>query len=360
MHGAKKKLLIICEFFLPHVGGGEKLLGAHAREMVKSGRFEVRVVTSRQRAASAHEVIQPHFEVYRYRWFKLFDHPVARISDLTPHAEWSDLVHTVTYSCAVQSLIVAKKLKKPIIITFFEVLNRQWFSMSSNPLTGLLFYTYELFLLQLPFSFFHAISRHTYKRLIKKVVHSKAVMIYPFVDMPNPSALKVSYKNYHLFFGRAGKTKGLPVLIDAITELKRRGLEPLFILIIAKHPTKERNEIIRYVQSHKLHNVITLDQQPRDQLVSYIQHSRAVIVPSTTEGFGYAAHEASALGTPVIYSSETSLSEVVSLGKQFEVGSSMSLANTIANSDSTSWIKKKLVINNDTSLNEWVKLYNEI
>jgi glycosyltransferase involved in cell wall biosynthesis len=351
------KLLIVCEFFPPHIGGGEKLLLSHAVVLALTGKFDVRVITSKQHTAPAHELVTPHLEVYRYNWFEMFGHPIARLSDLSQHITWANHVHTVTYSCAAQSLYLARMQHKPIIITFFEILGKQWFKVASNPFVALIFLCTEQFLLKLPFTHFHAISNHTHGKLVKHVQSGKTLMIYPFVDVAKRNNIPIPYKDYFLFFGRAGRTKGLRVLIRSIADLQTKGITPLFILIIADHPSQDRKQIVEHIKKHQLKNVIVLSQQSRDKLVAYIQNATVVVVPSLTEGFGFSAYEASALGKPVIYSSETSLEEVVSAGIQFENADFQSLARTIAEVDTLPWKTTRLTINNAQSLDQWIELY---
>lgn len=357
----RKKLLIVCEFFPPHLGGGETLLHLHGLNLSHSGKFEVRVVTATQPAAPAHESISPHFEVYRYAWRVVFGHPVARPSDIEKHAPWADIVHTVTYSCAIQSLIIARKYHKPIGISFFEVLGSQWIRIASNPLVGLGFYLFETVLTTLPFAFFHAISFHTQEKLMRRIPQQKIRMIYPFVPNLTPQKRATSCNNFFLFFGRAGKTKGLPVLIESIRLLSTRGIRPLFVLIIADYPATDRSVALQIISRHQLHNVLVLTQQPKLRLIAYIQCAKAVIVPSLTEGFGYAAYEASALGTPVIYSSNTALHEVVSVGVEFMNGDAPALSRSIAEFDvNKSTTSHQTHINNSNSLRQWEKLYSKL
>jgi glycosyltransferase involved in cell wall biosynthesis len=183
-------------------------------------------------------------------------------------------------------------------------------------------------------------------------------MIYPFVHQIKKNSEIIPHSDYFFFFGRAGRTKGLIILINAINMLAKQGIKPQFILVISNHPKVERSNITRFISKNNLKNIIVLDQMNRDQLIAYIIHARAVIVPSLTEGFGYAALEANQLGIPVIYSDNTSLEEVVSYGKPFRNGSPASLSNVIKTSIiDNNWQLKKLRWNNTKQLELWKNLF---
>ena len=79
-----------------------------------------------------------------------------------------------------------------------------------------------------------------------------------------------------------------------------------------------------------------INSVPHQQLRIYLKMADFVIVPSTSEGFGYTTVEAIAMGKPVIVSSAGSLPEVVS-GKHliFRNKDVKDLAEKINNKD---WI----------------------
>lgn len=356
----KKRVLIICEYFPPHIGGAEKLLWLHVKNLSESGNYSFRVITSVIPDSLQYEKISENVEIFRYKWPTVFAHPIALPHHLVTHIKWADIVHTVLYGCALQANILSKTFKKPSILTVFEILNKQWLSIAPNPIVGVVYWSIERLLLKLNFSKFHAISKHTHKKLTKHVPENKSVMIYPFVTKPLRTQIKVDSKDYFLFFGRAGRTKGLSILVDAIVDMQERGHTPLFILVIAQHPRLERLAVIKKIQSLKLVNIIVLEQQSSEMLTAYIQSAKAVIVPSLTEGFGFSAHEASQLGKPVIFSDDTSLAEVVQKGLSFTNNSSKDLANTIMKFESAELVLGKSRILNEDAERQWQQVYETV
>lgn len=354
---SKKKVLIVCEYFPPHIGGAERLLWLHVKNLSETGKYSFRVITSSVSDSLSYEKISDTIEVFRYPWPVVFAHPIALPQNLHKHIQWSDIVHTVMYSCALQTFLISKIYKKPAILTVFEILNTRWLAIASNPVVGGAYWLFETLLLKLSFSKFHGISKHTYMKLTQQVPENKSVMIYPFVTKPLRTQIKVDYKDYFLFFGRAGRTKGLFLLVDAILLLKEAGQTPLFLLILAPHPKLERDKIVKLVHSKRLTNVVILDQQTPKMLSAYIQSAKSVIVPSLTEGFGYSAFEASQLGKSIIYSDNTSLNEVVQKGLSFTNASSKDLANTIVKFDSAQLTLGKNSILNEDAERQWKQVY---
>ncbi len=354
---SKKKVLIVCEYFPPHIGGAEKLLSLHVQNLSKTGKYSFRVITSYVPDSLSYERISDTVEVFRYPWPVLFGHPIALPQNLHKHIQWSDIVHTVLYSCALQAYLLSKIYRKPSVLTVFEILNKRWLAVASNLVVGGAYWLIEVLLLKFGFSKFHAISNHTYEKLIQRVAADRSVMIYPFVSKPLHTQIKVDYKDYFLFFGRAGRTKGLSVLVDAIVDMQERGHTPLFVLIIAQHPRLERLAVIKQIQSLKLVNIVVLEQQSPEMLAAYIQSAKVVVVPSLTEGFGFSAHEASQLGKPVIFSDNTSLAEVVQKGLSFTNNSSKDLASRIMKFDSTQLEVSENSILSENTERQWQGVY---
>lgn len=355
----KRKILIVCEYFPPHVGGAEKLFGLHAKRLSKTNLFDIRVVTSRQAGCPKFEKIHSNCEVYRYDWLELFGHPIGSIFDILPHIRWANIVHTTTYSCALQAYILSYLYRKNSVLTIFEVLDKKWFLIANNNFAGFIYYLVEKLVLILPFNLIHAISKHTLDNYQKITRTKKGFFIYPFQEDEKIRKNNIKHQKYFLFFGRAGKTKGLYLLIDALLILKKKNIEPECVLIIAQHPEKERKQILDTIKQNQLQNVIIKSQQSKNKLQNYILNSKVVIVPSLTEGFGYSGYEASQKGIPVIYSSDTSLEEVVSYGAKFKNGDAESLAGVIMKVylEKINWVKNKVSINNEKLIKDWVKLY---
>ena len=120
-----------------------------------------------------------------------------------------------------------------------------------------------------------------------------------------------------LYYGRPGQPKGIFVYLKAIRLLlERHGAaafgDTRFCFILANDPKAQKDKFLSLVKEYGLEGkVIVRDPVERERLSAMIPQALAVVVPSITEGFGYSAVEACALGAPLIHSDGGSLPEVV-------------------------------------------------
>jgi glycosyltransferase involved in cell wall biosynthesis len=87
------------------------------------------------------------------------------------------------------------------------------------------------------------------------------------------------------------------------------------LAIVSKDKTykKRYNLIMQLIDKLNVkEDIILLNPVPYKELPEYIQSADCVVIPSLTEGFGFCAAEACAMGKPVVASNTTSLPEVVS------------------------------------------------
>lgn len=119
----------------------------------------------------------------------------------------------------------------------------------------------------------------------------------------------LGYRDYYLFFGAIEPKKNIRRLIEAY--LSSRVKRPLVIVSSGGWQNKTELQIIKENPRRPDGSGITkLSYLPYEFLISLIRGARAVLFPSLYEGFGLPALEAMALGTPVLASNSSSLSEV--------------------------------------------------
>ncbi len=336
------KICFILEHYYPHVGGVETEFWEFSRRLVTLG-CEVRVVTSNSGGVSGHQKHE-NVETWHYEWKGLFGHPCPRAKDIKEHVAWADIVHTTTYTAAPVAAKVAKKLKKPCVISVQEALGRRWFSIGENVITASLFYLFERFVIRRPFHSWHCISQATARDVAELGIPSnriKPILLGvddalhqnppPRLD-PAPLFGVETGTRVILFFGRPGKTKGVNVLFDAIKSIKDEiPSDVVFGFILGAHPPGERQRYSDLIVKEQLSAYLRIvPSVPREQLLGYVQGAYCVIVPSITEGFGFSAAETCALGTPIIASDGGSLPEVIS-GKHlfFQNRSSQDLSSKL-------------------------------
>lgn len=128
----------------------------------------------------------------------------------------------------------------------------------------------------------------------------------------------LEFGGYFLFYGAIEPKKNVARLVDAYAASGSK-----LPLIIAGGGGWQNRADLRKIRDERFTNfridgdivrrqrqVRRLDYLPRDQLFTLIRGARALLFPSIYEGFGLPVIEAMALGTPVVTSSGSSLTEV--------------------------------------------------
>ncbi|GAA1343205.1 D-inositol-3-phosphate glycosyltransferase [Arthrobacter roseus] len=132
------------------------------------------------------------------------------------------------------------------------------------------------------------------------------------------ASLDVSQNAFHLVFaGRIQRLKGPQILIEAAARLaKSRPDIPLKISILGSVSGAEELQLEPLVQSHGLHNTVSLHPavQPAT-LATWLRSADVVVMPSFSESFGLVALEAQACGTPVLAANVGGLPQAVSHGR---------------------------------------------
>ena len=344
----KTRITWIVPHFPPHIGGGEKLYMDICSELVKNG-YEVRVVTSSSGGVTGHHKVNG-IDVFYCEWHMMFGHPIVKISDIIPHVKWCDIVHTTIYSTAIKSCIAAKFYKKKCVTTIHEVMGRKWFLFESNPVKAFLFMMYESLIL-LFCSNVHVVSNATRRdyenhvfggrinRFLNKRDNNHVYMIYNYLDdnymennsaassdmtlnsNDNISAFRYLFKLEEnqrgiLFFGRPAKNKGIFVLLKAVKILSSKGLlddRIKFCMILSSEPANDYKRALEKINEYDISEYIRIRPSlPREELLNVLSGADLVVIPSITEGFGYAAAEACFYDRLIISSDGGSLKEVVS------------------------------------------------
>lgn len=345
----KVKICFILEHFFPHIGGGETLFWELAKRLSRLD-CKVKVLTSDSGGTKGSHVTAG-LEVHYFPWRSLFGHPIPKKKDLVDGVKWCDIVHTATYTAGPKALAIAKKFDKPCLISVHEVLRERWHSIERPGIAWML-KKFEMYSVKKDYSFFHATSQATQGDLLAMGIPTdKIFLLYPGIretferarvaDLVPDSTSKI-----FLYFGRAGKTKGVEILLKAIAEVDDQLPEDFrFVLVLSEDPKKEREKIVRSIrQMRGSRRVEVKNSLSDDELAQMVAKAYCVIIPSLTEGFGFTAAEASHAGRPLIVSDAGSLPEVAS-GKVlfFKNRDSRDLADKIilASQNRFQWIPPK-------------------
>lgn len=320
-------ILFVLEYYPPHIGGAEVLFKNLCEGLAARG-HDINLVTLRLRDTPAFEVING-VKVHRVKvpnrgaryWFTFLSIPKA-----FQLARRADLIHTTTYNGAFPAWLAAKLRRKTCVITVLEVFGPRWKDLlGMGWLNAGLHRLLERLIVALPFYRYITISRYTADCLKSfGVDQGKITVVYNGIDRDlfNPGKtdgkmikqkLKLSGEFVYMYYGRPGISKGVEYLVRAVP-LIRKAVPGSKLLMILAHDSKDRYENIRrMIRDLGIEDsIILLTPVPRNELPGYIAAADCVVVPSLSEGFGFTAAEACAMGKPVVASNVASLPEVVS------------------------------------------------
>lgn len=347
MTAERCRVLFVLEHYSPYIGGVETLFANLAEALAAKG-HAVTVVTTRLPGTAAKEVrngvqvrrawVPPFARRY---FFTLFGIPAA-----VREAGNADVIHTTTYNAAVPGWVAGRLRGVPAVLGVQEVFAEQWGRLPGlSPLLGWAFRAYEWFLLQLPFSRYVCLSEFTRGRLHRyfRVPARKSVVVYPAVDyrfwtpvrhaarpLRGELGLPADAKMY-LYFGRPGVSKGVELLLDAAARVRQELPGSRLVLLLARSPASGHARIVQRIAALGLgDHVRVLDSVPREELPGYLLAADAVVVPSVSEGFGYAAVEAASLGCRVVSTAGHAVEEVMAGHATFAPpGDPTAMANAI-------------------------------
>lgn len=321
------RILFVLENYIPHIGGVEVVFKNLCEGLAKLG-HKVDVVTHRLKGTKRFEVING-VNVYRVNCFhSRYWFTFLSIPKVLKLAKKADLMHTTTFNGAFPAWFVSKLLKKKCIITVHEVWVGKWNKLTEMSWLNAKIHDFlERFIYLLSFDKYIGVSKSTQKQLLEVGVKmDKTVVIYNGVNYGywNPKRYNEEdirkrlglKKNFiYLFTGRPGVSKGLEYLIKAVSLISKKIPNSKFLAIVSRDKAYEKRYkyIVKLIRKLGVEDRVVLhDPVPYKKLPSYVKAADCVVVPSLSEGFGFAAAEACAMGKPVVASNTASLPEVVS------------------------------------------------
>ncbi|MBC7518307.1 MAG: glycosyltransferase family 4 protein [Microbacteriaceae bacterium] len=156
---------------------------------------------------------------------------------------------------------------------------------------------------------------------------SRSTVIYNGIPGPEevtPSRASLDSTLHLLYIGRLSPRKGLDCVLDAMVELKRRGVSCTLALVGAVFPGYEwyEQQLRAQVTALGLYEQVSFEGF-RATIWADLAAADAVVVPSPNESFGNIAVEAILGGRPVITSNAPGLAEATAgyqIAQNFPVG----------------------------------------
>jgi len=322
------KILFVSEYYAPHIGGVEVVFKNLAERLVKQG-HECHLVTCRLpdtqkqeeiNGVKIHRVSVPRRGA-RY-WFSFL--AIPKVIKMTRKA---DIVHTTTYNAVLPAWLAARLTGEKSIITIHEAWGDLWLKFAAGNSYMARFHRFlEKMLVRLPFDATVCVSNYTcsclkefgLKKEKLKVIHNGIDndVFKPLLNKDGSSREELELPEdgfIYTYYGRPGVSKGVEYLVMAVPSILKKIPGAKLLLILAHDPRDRYRYIMELIRNmHLQDSVILLDPVPLEKLVDYIAASDCVVVPSISEGFGFTAAEACAMGKPVVASNVASLPEVVS------------------------------------------------
>lgn len=353
MPAEKRRFLFVLEHFPPYIGGVETLFGHLVTKLVSQG-HDVKVVTSKIAGTASREVWNGAtiVRVATPPFFVRYAFTLLAIPHAIRHARGVDIVHTTLYNAAPAGWFAAKFSGACSVLSVLEVFGPQWHALPGmGRVSAILHRLFEWAALRLPFDHFVCISEFTRDRLVSMIrtPRERTSVVYPAVDYsfwnrdrftPAPLRKELGLSDdcfVYLYFGRPGVSKGVEYLIDAAALVAPKMPNSRLVLILGKDPQTQVRRIRARIEHHGLsEHVVLVDPLPREKLATWLLAADCIVVPSISEGFGYSAVEAAAIGCKVIATRGHSVEEVIPEGAIFvPARDPEALANAIARARGT-------------------------
>ncbi|MEM5875037.1 MAG: glycosyltransferase family 4 protein [Candidatus Aenigmatarchaeota archaeon] len=271
----KYRVLLVHEIFYPTFSGGAERILLEIIERI-SNFCSVTVLTTGDPSVRFYRGI-PTYRVKTHRYFfNIFSIPY-----LFALGKKHDIIIANTYHSAIPSFIVAKVLKKPVVLLVHGCYRWKWLSISR--VYGILAIFFEKIIFSLPFDkiiFFSEFSKLEGLKLGAK----NCTVITPGISIKSINIKNLAKEDFVLFVGRLEKQKGIDRLIE-IAKL----LPSIKFIIIGKGKLKD-----------KLSNVIHLGFVPDKVLKRFYRQAFIFFLPSRAETLGYSILEAMSHGCLII------------------------------------------------------------
>lgn len=323
-------ILFILDYYYPHCWGVETVFEQVISRLLKKW-YRITLLTSRFDSALLSFEEKENLTIYRVgsgRLSFLFAGFWKGLQLLRKLPQIKN-IHASTYGSAIQSSILWLLMHKHVILTVHEVFGKLWF-LYKWFWKGLPYLLFERLLFCFPYDMYHCVSRYTMNslRLLYGISDKRLHLIHNGVDYDfwNPSLVeeseilnrKIKYnptKNYmSLYYGHAGKSKWLDVLVKSIPTIIQK--DPDFLFVFNIIDSKRKSLLISRLQDLQRHwyakNIQIFYGMDKEDLRVMIAACDVVVAPSLSEWFGSVHTEAVAMGKVLITTFVASIPEVVS------------------------------------------------
>lgn len=332
-------ILLICDYFHPHIWGIEKLFSDLTDFLITEWN-KVTIITSRHDQKILHIQESKNLTIYRVwssrkniLWYAFrFGIKNKELLQSVDH------IHTTTFASCLAARWLAKRYNKPVTITIHEIYDMQrillkWF------LLWRLYILYEYILCRLLSRNAIVVPSQFTQWMMHDIYHiplQKIHVIYNQIDYDFRKVTKEHTIDYHskkaLFMGRLGKEKWLETVLHALPRVIKRQPEFVLIILVDDSLSKAKESIQKLIQDLAIEHHILRKKpfQEEKDLRDYIASVNLGVVPSMSEWFCYTAVQMEAIGLPLVVSRRWALPEVLHSDHYFiEYGDTKAIAEWI-------------------------------
>jgi glycosyltransferase involved in cell wall biosynthesis len=275
-------VLITHELYPPDIAGGGEHVVMHAAQGLRDFGVDVQVLTTGNPGLKSYQGVETHrLPISRYR----FNLAVRTIAAAAKNA---DVIQTFTYHACLPSLVAARMLSKPVIMTCLGLFDDAWLRMR-GPTLGRCWQVWERFLLTRPYDRVVFLSEFSLELGVAMGVSRNRAL----VDMPGVETdvynSEVEKSHKVLFVGKIDIRKGIDLLIAAA-----RALPNVKFQVVGWGP-----EIGHFRKNIPL-NIEVLPFPDGDGLWEMYQRASIFFLPSRAETFGMAILQAMAGGCAIV------------------------------------------------------------
>jgi len=313
---ATMHILLIIDFFPPHRGGVETVFDNITRRLIQRW-HQITVVTTRHEKALAQKEIRKKLTIYRVGSTRknFLRHSYHKANEILKNDKTIDYIHSSTYGAAIPASLLAKKYQKKVILTVHEIFGKLRYRYKGKR-SGRLYLLFEKLIFALSYDFYHCVSCYTANslRVYYGIDDSKIHIIKNGIDDQRSSStisqekkddrqkrLSMTGKYTILYYGHAGKSKGLDFLIEALPQIYQKVPNIQFIANLI--PSKRTNQAIKRIEEIQQTwwiDIIIRNGLEQEELKHLVASVDVVIAPSLSEWFGSVVSEVSKIGQNLI------------------------------------------------------------
>lgn len=329
------RILFLTQFFSDTRGGGETVFRLWSEELAKRG-HQIFVICHRiLNPQLNNQLTKVHLEVIPISPALTYKGGVPaslgqNIVYLINSVKWGirlvkkyhfDVIHANNFTPTIAAYVISKTMGVPFVSTIHDIFSncgakywKTWTSeLGESSIATIIGPMLERVTIKIP-PIIHAVSSTTRRDIIQSGRQSGIVVIFNGINLEDyrTQSQPVLKENQITFIGRNIFYKNLDVVLKAL-EIVGRTVPDVHLVVVGDGPSRHRWE--RLAHALDLDDSVTFrGHLSHTDKLKMLSRSKALVFPSTIEGFGLVILEAFAMEKPVIASNVAPMTEIISDG----------------------------------------------